>query len=84
MNEIDIFKEKAKNGYTFCFADNCPLKERCLPFRRRYTSISAKQDGTVTSFSTVSSRIMSGKEGLFSTLRNANVCHKNLSKWYTN
>jgi hypothetical protein len=47
MNEIDIFKEKAKNGYTF---------------RRRYTSISAKQDGTVTSFSTVSSMITSGKE----------------------
>lgn len=32
MNEIDIFKEKAKNGYTFCFADNCPLKERCLHY----------------------------------------------------
>ena len=32
MKEKDIFKEKAENGYTFCFADNCPLKERCLHY----------------------------------------------------
>ena len=32
MNEIDIFKEKARNGYTICFADNCPLKEHCLHY----------------------------------------------------
>ena len=32
MNDIDIFKEKAENGYTFCFADKCPLKERCLHY----------------------------------------------------
>ena len=32
MKEKDIFKEKAENGYTFCFADKCPLKERCLHY----------------------------------------------------
>ena len=32
MKEKDIFKEKAENGYTICFADNCPLKERCLHY----------------------------------------------------
>ena len=32
MKEKDIFKEKAKEGYTFCFADKCPLKERCLHY----------------------------------------------------
>ena len=69
MNEIDIFKEKAKNGYTFCFADNCPLKERCLPFRRRYTSISARPAGTATSISMDSSRIMSGKQKKQAVLR---------------
>lgn len=32
MKEKDIFKEKAENGYTVCFADNCPLKECCLRY----------------------------------------------------
>ena len=32
MKEKDIFKEKAENGYTSCFADKCPLKERCLHY----------------------------------------------------
>jgi len=32
MKEKDIFKEKAENGYIVCFADNCPLKERCLRY----------------------------------------------------
>ena len=147
MKEKDIFKEKAENGYTVCFADNCPLKECCLrylvgqkmpdttstyrcvnprfqdvgtancslfrkaekvkfakgmthlfnedmpkriepyvrrnlinshcrtyyyefrngerlpplPFKRRYASISARLAGIATSFSMVSSRIMSGE-----------------------
>jgi len=32
MKEKEIFKEKAENGYTVCFADHCPLKERCLRY----------------------------------------------------
>ena len=30
MKEQDIFKKEAINGYTVCFADQCPLKEHCL------------------------------------------------------
>ena len=30
MKVQDIFKKEAINGYTVCFADQCPMKERCL------------------------------------------------------
>lgn len=30
MNEKDIFKNQAKNGYTVCYAENCPLRDGCL------------------------------------------------------
>ena len=29
MTEQEIFRAKAKDGYTVCFAGQCPLKERC-------------------------------------------------------
>ena len=32
MTEQEIFKEKANDGYTVCFAEHCPLKEQCLHF----------------------------------------------------
>ena len=32
MKEKEIFKEKAENGYTVCFADHCPMKECCLRY----------------------------------------------------
>ena len=30
MKVQDIFKKEAINGYTVCFAEQCPLKDRCL------------------------------------------------------
>ena len=30
--EQEIFKEKAKDGYTVCFAAQCPLREHCLRY----------------------------------------------------
>ena len=32
MTEQEIFRAKAKDGYTVCFAEQCPMKERCLRF----------------------------------------------------
>ena len=32
MTEQEIFRAKAKDGYTVCFAGQCPLKERSLRF----------------------------------------------------
>ncbi len=32
MKEQEIFKEKAENGYTVCFAVQCPLKDHCLHY----------------------------------------------------
>ena len=32
MTEKEIFKEKALSGYTVCFAEQCPLKGRCLHY----------------------------------------------------
>ena len=32
MTEQEIYKEKALNGYTVCFADQCPLKGHCLHY----------------------------------------------------
>lgn len=32
MTEQEIFKEKALNGYTVCFAEQCPLKGHCLHY----------------------------------------------------
>ena len=32
MTEQEIFLEKAKDGYTICFAEQCPLKAQCLRF----------------------------------------------------
>jgi hypothetical protein len=32
MTEQEIFREKASNGYTVCFAEQCPLKEHCLHY----------------------------------------------------
>ena len=32
MTEQEIFKEKALSGYTVCFAEQCPLKGRCLHY----------------------------------------------------
>ena len=32
MTEQEIFKKKAENGYTVCFAEQCPLKEQCLRY----------------------------------------------------
>ena len=33
MDEQKIFRAKAIEGYTVCFADRCPLKERCLRWK---------------------------------------------------
>ena len=30
MEEQEIFKNKAENGYEVCFATKCPLKNQCL------------------------------------------------------
>lgn len=30
MNEKEIFKNQAKNGYTVCYVENCPLRDGCL------------------------------------------------------
>jgi CDP-glycerol glycerophosphotransferase (TagB/SpsB family) len=32
MTEQEIFKKEAENGYTVCFAEQCPLKEQCLHY----------------------------------------------------
>ncbi|MBO4431205.1 MAG: hypothetical protein J5790_07710 [Bacteroidaceae bacterium] len=32
MTEHEIFREKAEDGYTVCFAEHCPLKGHCLHF----------------------------------------------------
>ena len=32
MTEHEIFREKAEDGYTVCFAEHCPLREQCLHF----------------------------------------------------
>ena len=32
MTEQEIFKKEAENGYTVCFAEQCPLKEQCLRY----------------------------------------------------
>ena len=32
MTEQEIFKAKVKEGYTICFAEQCPMKERCLRY----------------------------------------------------
>ena len=32
MTEQEIFRTKAKEGYTVCFAEQCPLREQCLRF----------------------------------------------------
>lgn len=32
MTEQEIYKEKALNGYTVCFAEQCPLKGHCLHY----------------------------------------------------
>ena len=32
MTEQEIFRAKAKDGYTVCFAEQCPMKERCLRY----------------------------------------------------
>ena len=32
MTEQEIFRAKAKDGYTVCFAEQCPLREQCLRF----------------------------------------------------
>jgi len=33
MEEEKIFAERAKTGYTLCFAEQCPKRERCLHWR---------------------------------------------------
>ena len=33
MTEQEIFAEKARNGYTVCYAEQCPLRERCLRWK---------------------------------------------------
>ena len=32
MTEQEIFKKEAENGYTVCFAEQCPFKEECLRY----------------------------------------------------
>ena len=32
MTEQEIFREKAKDGYIVCFAEQCPRKEHCLHY----------------------------------------------------
>lgn len=33
MKEQEIFAEQARNGYTVCFAEQCPLREQCLRWK---------------------------------------------------
>ena len=32
MTEQEIFRAKAKDGYTVCFAEQCPMREHCLRY----------------------------------------------------
>ena len=32
MTEQEIFREKAQDGYTVCFAEHCSLKDQCLHY----------------------------------------------------
>ena len=32
MTEKEIFRKEAENGYTVCFAEQCPMKEQCLRY----------------------------------------------------
>jgi hypothetical protein len=33
MIEIELFKQKAANGYTVCYAEQCPKKGQCLRWK---------------------------------------------------
>ena len=33
MEEIEIFKKKAADGYVVCFAEQCPKREQCLHWK---------------------------------------------------
>ena len=57
MKEIELFKQKAANGYTVCFAEQCPRKEQCLRWKvgelmpdttREYSCVNPKYAGVGT------------------------------------
>ena len=66
MNEIDIFKEKARNGYTICFADKCPLKDRCLHYL-----VGQQISDTTSTYSCVNPRFQDVGTANCSLFRNA-------------
>ena len=57
MEEQEIFKKKAENGYEVCFATKCPLKKQCLRWlveqhipatRGYYTCVNPHYEGVGT------------------------------------